>query len=74
MTLHTIVPELLWADQPQMPEAVCVKCRYGYVQGHRDNQGGVVVSRIISTDPAAYLDPAFSPGKTYVPLRSDQNI
>ncbi len=67
MPLYTIVPEEMWAEQPQTPQAVCVKCRYGYVQGYRNGQGGVIVSRMISTDPAAYLDPAFAPGQTYTP-------
>lgn len=46
-------------------EAVCVKCPYGYLEGVRDGEGGIIVSRMISTDPAAYLDPRFTPGQVY---------
>lgn len=63
--MYTVIPQQLLEEQGAVPQAVCVKCPYGYLEGARDAQGGVVVSRVISTDPAAYLDPRFAPGQVY---------
>lgn len=63
--MYTVIPPELLEAQPSAPQAVCVKCPYGYVEGVRNGQGGVVVSRVISTDPAAYLDPRLAPGQVY---------
>lgn len=60
--IHSILPPELPQESPQ---AVCIRCPYGYLEGVRDEAGGVIVSRIISTNPAAYLDPRFAPGQVY---------
>ena len=51
--MYTVIPPELLDAQPPAPQAVCVKCPYGYVEGVRNGQGGVVVSRVIST-PASW--------------------
>lgn len=63
MSFHTIIPTEALQEQPPVPELVCIPCQYGFVSGTRDTQGKLVVSRVISTDPAAYLDPMFAPGQ-----------
>lgn len=63
MLHHTIIPMEALQEEPPTPEGVCLPCQYGFVSGARDDQGRLVVDRLISTDPAAYLDPAFAPGQ-----------
>lgn len=63
MLHHTIIPVEALQEPLPAPEGVCLPCRYGFVSGTRNSQGRVVIDRIISTDPAAYLDPSFSPGQ-----------
>ncbi len=67
MPHHTIMPMEALEEQPPVQETECLPCRYGFVSGVRDAQGRLVISRIISTDPAAYLDPKFAPGQLYTP-------
>lgn len=60
--IHTILPTecLLPPEEPLRCE--CVSCPYGWVEGLRQPDGRLQVQRVISTDPAAYLDEAFMPG------------
>lgn len=61
--LHTIVAEeFIWAAADERPECVCI--RGGYLEGRREGDG-LVVSRLISTDPALYLDPQYAPGARF---------
>ena len=65
MSLHTIVPMEALEETPSLPQAVCLPRRYGFVSGTRNEEGRLVISQLISTDPAAYLDPKFSPGALF---------
>lgn len=60
--IQSILPEesLLPQTPPETPE--CISCPYGWVQGVRQPDGRLRVDRMISTDPAAYLDERFAPG------------
>lgn len=63
--IHTILPPESLLPQSILPQCECVSCRYGWVQGVRQSDGRLAVQRIISTDPAAYLDEAIAPGNYY---------
>ena len=65
--MYTVIPPEMWEAPQSRPEAVCIRCSRGYLEGIRDSRGGLVISRLISTDPAAYLDPGLAPGATYHP-------
>lgn len=67
MILHSVMPAqavlglACWDEgQPQTPAQRPLA--WGCLEG-RLSPGGFVVERICSTDPAAYLDPALSPGQ-----------
>ncbi|MDY4192547.1 MAG: YlzJ-like family protein [Oscillospiraceae bacterium] len=61
--LHTIVAEeFIWGGTEAQPQCVCI--RGGYLEGVREGDC-LVVSRLISTDPALYLDPRYAPGARY---------
>ena len=62
MPIHSILPEEAYLPQDPPPEQVCKRCSYGFVDCLPLPDGRLQVNRIISTDPAAYLDPAFAPG------------
>lgn len=61
MFLHTIVPpeQIFPANGGEAYEYQ--NLHNSIVQGVREN-GGFTVRRLISTDPAMYLDPRFAPG------------
>lgn len=44
----------------------------GYLEGVRQGRD-LIISRVISTDPAVYLKPEFAPGSTYTLPQSDNN-
>lgn len=61
MILHSVVPqELIFPYRTPPAQLICV--REGYVECRADSRGRLVVGRLISTDPFAYLNPRFSPG------------
>lgn len=62
MPIHSILPPEAYLPQDPTPEQVCKRCPYGFVDCLPLPDGRLQVNRIISTDPAAYLDPAFAPG------------
>lgn len=67
MCIHSVIhPDALYLP-PQLPREVCLPCRYGMVSGVMGGDGRLCISRLISTDPAAFLDPAFSPGQRFLP-------
>lgn len=64
MLLHSIADPLQVFYMP--PGGAAVQCQeipggHGIVEGVREN-GGFTVSRLISTDPRAYLNPQYAPG------------
>lgn len=60
--IHTILPMEALLPAPEPVQSELRRCPYGWVQAVQMPQGVWQVSRVISTDPAAYLDPHFSPG------------
>ena len=64
MIIHSIVPMDLICETPKPPESKCVKCDNGYVEVV-NSASGWSVNRLISTDPAAYLNPIYTPGSKY---------
>lgn len=65
MPIHSILPPEAYQPEDSRPECVCKRCRYGFVDCLPLPDGKLQISRVISTDPAAYLDPAFAPGAPY---------
>ncbi|MBR5485850.1 MAG: hypothetical protein IKV41_05010 [Oscillospiraceae bacterium] len=63
MLIHSVIPQNLMFP-PEMPASQIKPCRYGYVECIANN-GGFTVSRLISTNPLAYLDPNFAPGSKF---------
>lgn len=66
MFLYTIVPaQMIMQNESETRQAdEAVPCRYGFVSGRRGPEG-LSISRLISTDLAAYLDDSFSPGRIF---------
>ena len=62
--LHTILPIEAMLPQAELPPVEYRDCAYGKLEGRRDEQGRFTVSRILSTDPKAFLDQRYSPGVT----------
>lgn len=62
MSFQSIVPPEALEAVSQLPQPEYCRCRYGQLAGHRDSRGNFVVERIISTDPAAFLDASLAPG------------
>ena len=67
MCIHSILPVEAYQEAAPQPQAVCKSCRYGFVDCVTDPDGRYRVRRVISTDPAAYLDPAFQPDQSFYP-------
>lgn len=65
--IHSILPPEAYQQETPIPQAVCKKCRYGMVDCLPLPDGRLQITRVISTDPAAYLDPAFAPGEIFRP-------
>lgn len=69
MILYTSVSPYSFYDQPgrdEEPEESYFQLGGNYLQCHR-GKDGFSVMRLISTDPAAYLQGDFSPGSPYKP-------
>lgn len=64
MLIYSIVPPEYIVEQPTQPKSELVSIAGGYLQGVR-SPDGLVVQRVISTNPSDYLKPAFSPGSVY---------
>lgn len=67
MCMYSIISRELLEAAPELPAQVCVACPHGMVSGVSGPDGRICISRLISTDPAAYLDPAFAPGEYFMP-------
>lgn len=65
MFIHSIVPAELIEDAYEPPEMKCVKCEYGFLELNHQADGGWAVNRLISTNPADYLNPTYNPGSKY---------
>lgn len=63
MVIHSIMPTSFLMQDNLQPSSEFRPYQRGYIEGHCGDNG-FVVSRIISTDPAAYLDPSITVGST----------
>ncbi len=66
MLIHSVTPLEYLMPPPPMGHMECMAFGGGYVQGYRTDKG-LEVSRVISTDPAVYLDPQLQPGAVLDP-------
>ena len=66
MMIHSVTPVYYLLPQTSKESLTTEPCPYGFIEGTPTPEG-LMISRIISTDPAAYLDPAFQPGCLYQP-------
>ena len=62
MPIHSILPPEAFQEQEPRPATLCKPCRRGFAECLPLPDGRYRICRIISTDPAAYLDPEFFPG------------
>ncbi len=62
MPIHSILPAEAYLEEASLPATICKPCRRGFAECIPLSDGRYRISRIISTDPAAYLDPEFFPG------------
>lgn len=61
MFLYTIAaPQQIFPADPNA--AYCYKSFHTHIVEGNEQNGQFIVSRLISTDPALYLNPRFSPG------------
>lgn len=72
MPFQSILPPEAFEHGVEQPALEVRSCKHGAVEGHRDERGGFVVARLISTDPMAYLDDGFAPGSVLPPEGSAQ--
>ena len=73
MSFHSIVPPESLLPTEEVTPTQCHSCKYGFIEGRSDEGGMFGVSRMMSTDPAAYLDPMFTPG-AMIPLNDLKNF
>ena len=64
MIIHSVAPLDALLPRRELPETTTLPCRGGYVEGILSAQG-LTISRLISTDPALYLDARLQPGEIY---------
>ncbi|MCI8653590.1 MAG: hypothetical protein HFF11_07875 [Angelakisella sp.] len=67
MSIHSILPPEAYLEEQPPVERIEKPCPYGLVDCLPLPDGRLQISRVISTDPAAYLDPAFAPGAIFQP-------
>lgn len=65
MLIHSIIDPLEMMEKTQDP-SVWRQVPGGFLQGVQCRDG-LTVTRLISTDPALYLDPRYQPGAVYRP-------
>lgn len=67
MPIHSVLPPEAYQEERTPLPREEKPCPYGLVDCTRLPDGRLQVDRLISTDPAAYLDPAFAPGEIFLP-------
>jgi len=65
LPIYSILPPEAYQEEQPPAERVCKKCAYGFVDCTPLPDGRLRINRVISTDPAAFLDPAFAPGEIF---------
>ena len=63
MVIHSIIDPLEIMERKRDP-SVWQKVPGGLIQGIA-GENGLTVTRLVSTDPAMYLDPRYQPGAAY---------
>lgn len=61
MSYQSIMPPEALEHNSPLPPVEVMSCSHGMLEGYRNDKGDFVVARLISTDPAAYLDSRYSP-------------
>ena len=62
MPIHSVLPPEAYGAPEDRPACRCLPCRWGLADCLPLPDGSWQVERLISTDPAAYLDPEAAPG------------
>ncbi|MCI9195222.1 MAG: hypothetical protein HFF14_06595 [Angelakisella sp.] len=65
MPIHSILPPEAYLEAGPPVQRVQKRCRYGVVDCLPLPDGRLQICRVISTDPAAFLDPAVAPGEIF---------
>ena len=61
MLIHSVTPGQ-YLMQSELPEATMKRTAFGHVEGYQ-TPAGFCVQRIHTTDPAQYLNKAYTPGQ-----------
>ena len=64
MMIHSVADLSMLLYQDALPPLEEMETPFGYLQGRR-TQEGLMIERIISTDPSIYLDNRYTPGSIY---------
>ncbi len=67
MPFQSILPPELLEQPAELPPRECIPWAGGFLEGVRNDKGQLVIQRLLSTDPADYLDPRLSPGSLWEP-------
>lgn len=62
MSFQSVVPPEALEHAAPLPPCELLLCPHGQLEGCRNAVGDFVVSRLLSTDPAAYLQLQYAPG------------
>lgn len=65
MVIHSIIDPLEMLERTEDP-SVWRQVPGGFLQGMQ-GENGLTVTRLVSTDPALYLNPRYQPGAVYQP-------
>ena len=73
MIIHSVTPTWYLMEQPAAPAMEVTDFAGGYLEGVRQGRD-LIISRVISTDPAVYLKPEYAPGQAYSLPQTDNNL
>ena len=64
MIIHSVADLSMLLYQDSLPQLEECQTSFGYVQGRKTSEG-LMIERIISTDPSIYLNNKYAPGSIY---------
>ena len=62
--IQSVLPPEAYLPRTGTLPRECVSCSAGFLEGVRGTDGRLLITRLISTDPAAFLREEYQPGHT----------